>query len=584
MKPILVHVLFGSILAGSTLGRSQAVTDRKVDAMFADVTKPGSPGCAVGIYRDGKIVLAKGYGYANLEDSVPITPQTVFDVGSVSKQFTAASILLLEKQEKLKLDDDVRKYVPELPDYSKAGGRKITILQLLNHTSGIRDYGGLFLLAGINDDSLMTDDDALGIIVRQKGLNFVPGSTWQYSNSGYVLLSLILRRITGVTLAEFETKNIFAPLGMTHTHYRDDHTTLIPHRALAYSQVANGDYKLAVPYAEETGDGMLQTSIEDLIKWDENFSTGKVGGKELISEMEQPAKLNDLRTIDYAKGLYVGQYRGLKIVYHGGGSGGYRAYLLRFPEEHFSAACLCNLSSLSRCGPSHASARTRRIYALADEYLARVMAPKSDVPAAVLKPEEMQAFIGTYREPATHEVWHVTFTNGRLWVDSAGEPVELRPLSSTTFEPVDSAFPTELKFDPERIGMRHKLIVQRPVVTMSPTTFEVVDESTLSSEQIAAFAGDYWSDELRTTYRLGMKNGELWLQALIGADGVVHRGTIPFNKLRLVVADEFTLDGAQMTIDFTRDQKGNVNGFRLSGFLERGIAFIRQTDQEGILH
>src|SRR5262249_40460194 len=152
------------------------------------------------------------------------------------------------------------------------------------------------------------------------------------------------------------------------------------------------------------------------------FYTGKVGGKGLIKEMEQPAKLNDQRTIDYAMGLYVGHYRGLPIVYHSGGSGGYRAYLLRFPEEHFSAACLCNLRSLSRCGPSHASARIRRIYALADEYLAGVMAPKSDVPAAVLKPEEMRAFIGTYREPATHEVWYVTFTNGKLWVDSDGEP------------------------------------------------------------------------------------------------------------------------------------------------------------------
>lgn len=544
--------------------------------MFADLQTAGSPGCAVGIYRDGKISLTKGYGYANLEESVPITSETVFDVGSVSKQFTAASILLLEEQGKLRLDDDVRKYVPELPDYGTQTGHKITILHLLNHTSGLRDYSSLFLLAGVNDDSLMTDEDALGIIVRQKGLNFPPGSEWQYSNSGYVLLSLILQRITGETLAKFETKNIFSPLGMTHTQYRDDHTSLIPHRALAYTQDANGDYKLSVSYAEETGDGMLQTSIEDLVKWDESFYTGKVGGKQLVSEMEQPARLNDQRTVDYAKGLYVGHYRGLRIVYHSGGSAGYRAYLLRFPEEHFSAACLCNLSSLSRCGPSHASARTRRIFALADEYLAGVMTPKTDFAPPILKPAELQAFTGTYREPNSREVWRVTFTDGWLWVNFGGEPVELRALSSTTFEPVDSAFPTELRFESAKIGMKRRLIVQRPVVTMSPAVFEALDGTISSNEQISEFAGDYWSDELRTTYKLGVKNQELWLQALLGADGVVHRGTISFNKLRPTIADEFTLDGAPITIAFTRGQKGNVIGFRLNGFLERGIVFSRQ--------
>src|SRR5262249_27654216 len=197
-----------------------------VDAIFSDLTKPGSPGCALGIYRDGKIIYAKGYGLANIEENVPITPQTVFDVGSVSKQFTAASILLLERQGKLLLDDDVRKYIPELPDYSAQGGQVITILRLLNHTSGVRDYPTLFFLAGINPDDVTTDDDALGMIVRQKRLTFPAGTDWQYSNSGYFLLSVIVKRVSGRTLKDFVAENVFRPLGMMHTQFRNDHTEL----------------------------------------------------------------------------------------------------------------------------------------------------------------------------------------------------------------------------------------------------------------------------------------------------------------------------------------------------------------------
>src|SRR5271155_3674370 len=214
----------------SPSGSAQDKSAAAVDEVFADFTKAGSPGCAVAVYRNGRIIYTKGYGLANIEDDVPITPQTVFDIGSTSKQFTAASILLLEKQGKLSVNDDVRKYIPELPDY----GKKITILELLNHTSGLRDYLTLMSLAGINLDGVTTDDDALALIVRQRALNFAPGSEWLYSNTGFFLLSVIVKRVSGKTLREFAAENIFTPLGMAHTQYRDSHTSLIADRALAY--------------------------------------------------------------------------------------------------------------------------------------------------------------------------------------------------------------------------------------------------------------------------------------------------------------------------------------------------------------
>src|SRR5258708_3367024 len=230
------------------------------------------------------MVYSKGYGLANVEENVSITPQSVFDIGSTSKQFTAASILLLEKQGKLSVNDDVRKYIPELPDY----GQKITILHLLNHTSGLRDYLTLMELAGVNTDSVTTDEDALEMIFRQKAPNFRPGSEWLYSNTGFFLLSVIVKRVSGKTLREFAAENIFAPLGMTHSQYRDDHTSLIPNRAMAYeAKEKGGGYSLNVSYFEQTGDGAVHTSVEDLLKGDENFYTGPIRSKQLLLKIHE---------------------------------------------------------------------------------------------------------------------------------------------------------------------------------------------------------------------------------------------------------------------------------------------------------
>ena len=362
------NILIGLALLGScsfaAAHGSQEKTAAAVDEVFADLTKPGSPGCALGVYRDGKIIYEKGYGLANIEENVAISPQSVFDIGSTSKQFTAASILLLEKQGKLSVNDDVRKYVPELPDY----GQKITILQLLNHTSGVRDYLTLFELAGVNVDGVTTDDDAVSIISRQKALNFRPGTDWLYSNSGFFLLSVIVKRVSGKTLREFAAESIFTPLQMTHTQFRDDHAALVPNRAMAYDPKEGGDgYTLNVSYFEQTGDGAVHTSVEDLLKWDENFYSGQVGGREFLAELQERGKLESGKVLDYAKGLFLQDYRGLHTVSHGGAWGGYRAQLLRFPDQHFSVACLCNVAN---GGPG------RRADQVADIYLGSLMKPK----------------------------------------------------------------------------------------------------------------------------------------------------------------------------------------------------------------
>jgi CubicO group peptidase (beta-lactamase class C family) len=385
-----------------------------VDEVFADLTKAGSPGCAAAIYRNGRIIYARGYGLANIEEDVPIMPQSVFDIGSTSKQFTAASILLLEKQGKLSVNDDVRKYIPELPDY----GPKITILHLLNHTSGLRDYLTLMDLAGINTDSVTTDEDALQIITRQKALNFAPGSDWLYSNTGFFLLSIIVKRVSGETLREFAAANIFTPLGMTHTQFRDDHTGLIANRAMAYDPKERKDgYALNISYFEQTGDGAVHTSVEDLLKWDENFYSGQVGGKEFLAEIQEQGKLNSGKVLDYAKGLFITDYRGLHTVRHGGSWGGYRAELLRFPDQHFSVACLCNRGDANP---------TRRAHQVADIYLGSMMKPKEEKKAAEheavekkeipISAEQLRLYTGDYWSSELGVTYRIGIVDGKLKV------------------------------------------------------------------------------------------------------------------------------------------------------------------------
>jgi CubicO group peptidase (beta-lactamase class C family) len=453
-------------------------TASAVDGVFADFAKPGSPGCSLAVARDGKLLYSKGYGMANLELEVPLSPSSVFDIGSTSKQFSAASILVLEKQGKLSVNDDIRKYIPELPDY----GKKITVLNLLNHTSGLRDYLVLFELAGENVDSVTTDEEALALIVRQKALNFDPGSEWLYSNTGFFLLSLIVKRSSGKSLRDFAAENIFQPLDMTHTQYRDNHTSLISNRALAYDPVEKGaGYTLDVSYFEQTGDGAVHTTVGDLLKWDENFYSGKVGGKEFLAEIQQTGTLNSGKQLEYAKGLFVDNYRGLRTVRHGGAWGGYRAELLRFPDQHFSVVCLCNRSD---------GRPSRRADQVAEVYLGGLMKEKQ-----------------TKKEDEEED---------------------------------------------------HK---SRP-------------EISVSTAELAGYAGDYASDDLGVIYRLVAVNGKLTIANIV-AGGIPRSNDLRGKQIVPVAKDEFELVGEPITFKFTPESAGHPASFALDAGRTTGIIFVR---------
>jgi len=320
---------------------------RAIDAVFSAYNIRG-PGCALGVYQDGKIAYSKGYGLANIEYNIPLTPKTPMIMGSVSKQFTAAAIALLAEQGRISLDDDIHKYLPELADY----GRKITVRQLVHHTSGLRDWWALVDAAGMRPDDGYTVDDVVALASRQKNLNFDPGAEYNYSNTGYILLGVVVQRATGKTLRQFAAEQIFAPLGMTVSHFHDDHNEPVKGRAFAYSPIAGkpGSWTINVWNNDIVGQGGLMTTVEELQKWDENFYTGKVGGKAFLARQLEQGKLNDGKTLPYAFGIQVGTYRGLPRVEHSGSTGGYRTDIARFPQQHTSVVTTCNVSTADAGG------------------------------------------------------------------------------------------------------------------------------------------------------------------------------------------------------------------------------------------
>ena len=338
--------LAATVVSAQTSAQQSLAGD--VDKIFSAFT-PDGPGCAVAVYRNAKVVLAKGYGSANLEYGVPITPATPFIVGSVSKQFTAAAIALLVEENRIALTDDVRKYVPELADY----GTPITIDHLVHHTSGLRDWWELVGMAGLRYDDTYTAQDVLDMTARQRGLNFTPGDRYVYSNTGYIVLGLVVQRVTGKSLREFAAERIFGPLMMTDSHYQDDHTKPVRGRAYAYSPADGGRYTINVWNNDLVGQGGVMTTVLDLAKWDGNFDTGKVGGPGFLQRQLERGTLNSGTQLEYAFGLQVSTYRGLDLVEHSGSTGGYRAVLTRFPKQHTSIAVLCNVSTAAPVTLAH---------------------------------------------------------------------------------------------------------------------------------------------------------------------------------------------------------------------------------------
>jgi CubicO group peptidase (beta-lactamase class C family) len=418
-KSILILICFFFFLRLSYADDKTA----EVDGLFAEWDKPDSPGCALAIVKDGQIIYKRGYGMANLELGVPITPCSAFYIGSVSKQFTAFCIALLAKNGKLSLEDDIRKYIPEMPDY----GHTISISHLIHHTSGIRDFLELEDIAGLDAGSCH-EQEVLELLARQKGLNFAPGEEYLYSNGGYFLLGVIVKRASGQSLREFAGEKIFKPLGMKSSQFQDDYRRLIKDRASGYFPAEKDRYQNFLTTFDCVGSGGLFSSVEDLFLWDQNFYDGRVGGKDLIELMHTQGWLNNGQKLDYAFALTIGTYKGLKTVSHGGALGGYRSMLLRFPDRRFSVIILSNLSSINT---------TKLARQVADIYLAELIQEKAELKTAdQIKPlpktkpfhpveptqEKLKEYEGDYYSDELGVTFKLALREGKLYFAHRNAP------------------------------------------------------------------------------------------------------------------------------------------------------------------
>jgi CubicO group peptidase (beta-lactamase class C family) len=483
---------------------------------------------------------------ANLETGTPITPSSIFHVASVSKQFTAMSIMLLVRDGKLSLDDDIRKYLPEIRDY----GTPITIRHLLTHTSGLRDQWELLGLArGRFEENRITEADVMDIVPRQTALNFTPGAEYAYSNTGFTLLGVIVKRVSGKSLRDFADERIFKPLGMTSTHFHDDYTMLVPGRTSAYAQRAGG-WHVDIPNYDTYGATSLFTTVGDLLKWEANLDNPVVGDRALIAQMQTPTPLTSGDTSNYGFGLIIDRYRGVRVITHSGADAGYRTNVERFPDQGLAVVVLCNAAS------ANPILLGRRV---SDAYLGSALSPVAAevTPQGVpLSADRLQRRAGVYVQPRTLQVVELTFRDGKLMVGTQGN-VALVPLTDDRMRIAGQTGEVTFKdsassaFDLTPAAGRPARFERRQSVTATP-------------QLLATYAGEYVSEELGgAVYRVTATDSTLSLRT----------GTSDGLTARLVFADAFL--GGGYTIQFTRT-RGQISGFDVTNGRMRHVKFVKR--------
>ncbi len=528
-----------------------APTRARVDSVFQRFDRTDSPGCAMLLKRDGRTAYARGYGMASLELGVAITPQSVMDIGSTSKQFTAASIWLLAQEGKLRLDDELQRHLPELPRLAAP----VTIRHILQHTSGWRDYNDLLALGGAAEEEPSTPADAMAILSVQKAGNFAPGTWWTYSNTGFFLASQIVERVSGMSMRDFLRARIFTPLGMTHSDVFDDHTRVFRNRATSYAPGAGG-WRVASANWEQTGDGAVQTSVEDLAKWDANFDAPTVGGRALVDSMQQPGRLVDGTQITYAYGLWVDRYRGLRRVHHGGAWAGYRAMSMRFPEQHTAVYLTCN-------------AANSNTMALAEGVATAVL-------GSAMTPLAADRLKDSLRAPAKSVI--APFHG--LWYDaSVGRLVRLivRDTILVSTSPFGGAERRMMQLPDGRLIGTPVTEAQTPFHLDAASGQLVADNASLPADRftrvaevgalmpakLAEYAGRYATPEMPSVWTVEAKGDSLFLSTVSGT----RRSRLTLTPL---FADAFHLDGQPLR--FIRDARGRVTAISVT---DRGVRDLR---------
>jgi CubicO group peptidase (beta-lactamase class C family) len=535
------------LIALAAMPCAAAAPDTEVDRIFAQWNHPSSPGCALSVLRHGSVIYTKGYGSANLELNVPIAPRTVFDIGSVSKQFTAMSVLLLGEDGKLSLDDDIRKFIPELPPYEAP----ITLRNMLHHLSGLKSYTDLLDLAGVPEIDQTTDADALALIARQTTLNFPPGRQYLYSDTNYFLLALVVQRVSGASLREFARRRIFEPLQMTSTHYHDDHRMIVPQRATGYAPGRERGFDIDMSNFEELGDGSVLTTVEDLARWDRNFYTPVVGGRSVIRQLQELGVRSDGSKTPYAMGLILDRYRGFARVQHTGEWVGYRSSFIRFPQQQLSVIVLCNM-----IGDLDPLALSERV---ADRYLGTGAQRPQSPP--IVSPADLASYDGAFWNSETYEYLRFYAIAGSLELEAGDTPQKLLNLGHGTFQAQNSTTRYAFHAEPSRVTVE---VIDDD---SDPIVLQKIPSATPAASNLSDYIGTYYSDELGVSWTLAARNGEL----------IRTQWMFPAQALRPILPDAFSgdLSEGSYALSFTRDAAGIVNGFAVGTTMVRPLHFSR---------
>jgi CubicO group peptidase (beta-lactamase class C family) len=497
----------------------------QVSKIFAAYNHTDTPGCAVAVSLAGNEVLHAAYGMADLEHGIALTPDSISEAGSVSKQFTAAAVLLLAERGKLSLSDPISKYFPELPNY----GTPITIDHLLHHTSGLRDWGSVEEVAGWpRTTRVYSNAWVLDIASHQKSLNYKPGDEWSYTNTGYNLLAILVERVSGKSLAEFTHDNIFAPLGMNHTSWRDDFQRIVPNRAIAYEQ-SGGVQRQIMPFENAYGNGGLLTTVDDLLLWNARFGGSKIGDSTFVKSELEPGRLSDGRSLFYSAGLFLTAHNGAREISHSGATAGYRAWLGYYPSQQLSVAVLCNAAEANT---------TLLAHKVVDVYLPPSAA---DVAAGAGKTNVTLApdAVGLYESRRDHSIFSIYRNDGKL-VARGNAPITVLSATSFRLSPEGSTY--ELGTD--AAGKVTALRIMDMGYEMD--IFDKVERAKPTQDEMQAMAGDYVSDEAETT-----------LKVVLTPKGLeIHQRPDTIYLLKPTYANGFECDLG--SIRFLRDTKGHV--------------------------
>ena len=522
----------------------------KVDKLFAQWDRADSPGAAVVIIKDGRVIYQRGYGSANLETRTPITPQTMFDVASVAKQFAGFAIATLVEEGKLSLDDDVRKYLPSVPDF----GKPITIGHLVYHTSGLRDWPETLALSGLDWSGPISLATILEMVQRQRELDFAPGEEYQYSNTGYNLLAATVAKVSDQSFREWSDANIFKPLGMKHTHVCNSPTEIVPNRAESYRPSDNNEFARAISQLAAEGSSSLFVSAEDMAKWMLNFKTARVGGKAL-ERMCEPGKLNNGKKVDYGFGVGLGHYHGSRKISHTGSWAGYRSVVMFIPEKDFAVAILANVANINT-----SSLATK----IADIYLDTSSSGKTTEATPKLTatekpdPSSWDNFTGTYRLGAGW-LLEIAREGDQLITQATGEKkFNMTPTSGAKF--FVQGYGSSVEFVGEKSGPATHLLyrgIRAPRLSVPK----------LTPQQLQEYVGDYWSDEVRVAYRVEMRDDSLGVRQRSGA----------WVRLLPTGTDRFDGDQGGAALEFTRNGASEITELKVSGGRIRNVRFSRST-------